>query len=264
MKTNIHSQLIDYLEGTLPSTEVEAVENQLAQSPELRRELQELEILLQTMEEVPTEKPSANLYRHFHQLLAAEQRPTLKTLHRNDNEIRTITFHKIQYYAAAALILLAIGLGFGTLWYKNMQQQQQIEALVNEMQKTNTALVLNMLREESASQRIKAVNTAVEEKVANPKVIKALIHTLHADENVNVRMKAAEGLAEFAQEQEVIEALTEALKMEKSPEVQITLIDILTNLKAREAKEEFQKLLKKENVMEVVKTKAAYGMEVLM
>lgn len=262
MKTDIHSELIDYLEGTLSQAEVATLELELAQSPELRRKLKELEILLQTMEEVPMEQPSQNLYRHFHKMLETEQKPVLKTLHPTSS--RAITLQNIKRYAAAAVIILAIGLGFGTLWYKNVAQQKQINALVEEIENTNKLLILNMLREESASQRIKAVNTAVEEKVADPQVIEALIHTLHADENVNVRMKAAEGLAEFAQEQEVIEALTEALKMEKSPEVQITLIDILTNLKAREAKEEFQKLLKKENVMEVVKTKAAYGMEVLM
>lgn len=262
MKTNIHTKLIDYLEGTLSKTEVAALESDLVQSPELRRALNELEILLQTMHEVPLEQPSANLYRNFHQRLETEQTPILKTLHPISN--RVITLQKIKRYAAAAIIILTVGLGFGTLWYKNMKQQKQIDALVAEVQHTNKTLVLNLLREESASQRIKAVNTAVEEEVVDPQVIAALIHTLHADENVNVRMKAAEGLAQFSREPEVLDALTEALRMEKSPEVQITLIDILTNLKAYKAKDEFKKLLKKKDVMEVVKTKAAYGMEVLM
>ncbi len=262
MKTDIYSQLIDYLEGTLPKTEVATLENELAQSPELRRELKELELLLQTMEEVPLEQPSGNLYRNFYQMLEAQQAPVLKPL--KGKAARVVQLQKLQRFAAAAIILLAVGLGFGMLWYKNLNQQQQIDALVSEIQSTNKALVLNMLREQSASQRIKAVNTAMEGEVIDPQVIEALIHTLHADDNVNVRMKAAEGLAQFAQEPEVVDALTQALKMEKSPEVQITLIDILTHLKAHKAKEEFKKLLKKKDVMEVVKTKAAYGMEVLM
>jgi len=264
MKTDIHSQLVDYLEGTLSKNEVAALESQLAQSPELRRELRELEILLQTMDEVPMEQPSPHLYRNFHQMLEAEQSPVLKSLHPNYNNSRVITLRKIQYYAAAAIILLAIGLGFGTLWYQNMQQQNQIKMLVAEMQNANTTLVLSMLREESASQRIKAVNTAVEQEVADPQVIEALAHTSQFDDNVNVRMKAAEGLAQFTPNQSVIKALTTALKTEKSPEVQITLIDILTHLKAREAKDEFKNLLKDKDVMEVVKNKAAHGMEVLM
>lgn len=264
MKPDKTTQLIDYLEGTLPKTEVAALESELAQSPELRRELHELEILLQTMEEVPMEQPSNNLYRNFHQMLEAEQRPVLKTLHTNHNKGRIITLRKIPYYAAAAMILLAIGLGFGTLWYKNMQLQKQIEILGADIQNANTTLVLNMLREASASQRIKAVNTALEQDVTDPQVIDALIQTLYFDDNVNVRMKAAEGLAQFGRQPQVVKALTKALKTEKSPEVQITLIDMLTHLKAREAKDEFQNLLKQKGVMEVVKNKAAYGMEVLM
>lgn len=262
MKTDINSQLIEYLEGTLSVEDVKLMEQQLAQSPDLRRALNELEILLQTMNEVPLEQPSSNLYRNFHQMLEAEQKPILKTLHPTSS--RVITLQKIQRYAAAAVIILAIGLGFGTLWYKNVAQQKQINALVAEVENTNKLLILKMLREESASQRIKAVNTAVEEEVADPQVIEALIHTLHADENVNVRMKAAEGLAQFSRKPTVVNALIEAFKMEKSPEVQITLIDILTNLKAYKAKEEFKNLLKKKGVMEVVKNKAAHGMEVLM
>lgn len=264
MKTDIHSQLIEYLEGTLPNAAVRELESTIAQSPELRRELKELEVLLQTMDDVPLEQPSSNLYRNFHQILEKEQRPVLKKLHKNHHSSSVITFHKIQRYAAAAVILLAVGLGFGTLWYKNLTQQKQIDALVAEIQNTNKALVLNMLREESASQRIKAVNTAVEEEIADPQVIEALIHTLYYDENVNVRTKAAEGLAQFAGERSVINALTKALKTEKSPEVQITLIDLLTHLKARGASDTFKNLLKKKDVMDVVKNKAAYGMEVLM
>ncbi len=262
MKPDKTSQLIEYLEGTLAKEKVTSLKLELANSPELRRELKELEILLHTMDTVEMEQPSGNLYRNFHQLLEKEQRPILKAL--KPEPTRTIKLQNIQRYAAAAIILLALGLGFGTLWCKNLNQQKQIDALVTEIQHSNKTLVLNLLREESASQRIKAVNTAVEEEIADPQVIEALVHTLYFDENVNVRTKAAEGLAQFARERTVINALTKALKKEKSPEVQITLIDILTNLKAHQAKDTFKKLLKDKNVMEIVKNKAAYGVEVLL
>jgi intracellular sulfur oxidation DsrE/DsrF family protein len=257
MKKDIHSQLIAYLEGSLLADEVQTIEQQLANSPELRREFEELKMLLQTLDAVPMEQPSPRLRQNFDQFLQNEPRPTVKV-------IRPLAFHHLKRYAAAAVIVLAVGLGFATLFYKNVQQQQQINALVAEVQHTNKLLILKMLQEESASQRIKAVNTAVEEAVAHPQVIRALIHTLHTDENVNVRMKAAEGLAQFARRPEVVDALTEALRQEKSPEVQITLIDILTNLKAYKAKDEFKKLLQQKDVMKVVKEKAAAGVEILM
>lgn len=262
MKPDKTAQLIDYLEGTLVKEKATLLKLELANSPELRRELKELEILLQTMNDITFDQPSGNLYRNFHQLLEKEQVPILKVI--NKNPTRIIKLQNIQRYAAAAVILLAIGLGFGTLWYKNLNQQKQIDALVTEIQHTNKTLILNLLREESASQRIKAVNTVVEEEIADPQVIEALVHTLYFDENVNVRTKAAEGLAQFARERTVINALTKALKTEKSPEVQITLIDILINLKARGATDTFKKLLESKNIMEIVKNKAAYGVEVLM
>lgn len=262
MKPDINSQLIDYLEGTLSDVESKALEAELAQSPELRRELQELEILLGLMDDVPLQQPSRHLSQHFRRFLAEEEREA--KIMPPQKSARIFTLYRIEWSVAAAIVLLAVGIGFGSLWMRNQQQQDQINRLVAETENTRKMLILSMLQEQSASQRIKALNTAVEEQSADPQVIEALIQTLLVDDNVNVRMKAAEALGQFPRERQAITALTKALRTENSPEVQITLIDILTNLKAKEAIDEFKTLMKKEDLLEVVKTKAAYGVEILM
>lgn len=262
MKPDITDQLIEYLEGTLPEAEARDVERQLADSEELRQELRDLEILLNTMDTVKMEHPSNQLSQQFRQFLAQEEQKVTKT--KPEPSARVITLRRIEWSIAAAIALLAVGVAFGTLWQKNVRQQQQIDQLVAETENTRKMLILSMLQEQSASQRIKAMNTAVEERATHPQVIEALIQTLLVDDNVNVRMKAAEALGQFGQQKEVITALTKALRTEESPEVQITLIDVLTSLRAKEAMDEFKTLMKKDDLLDVVKNKAAYGVEILM
>lgn len=262
MKMDTHSQLIEYLEGTLTEVEAKEVERQLVNSEELRRELRELEILFDTLDSVEMERPSERLSQQFRQFLAKEEQKAAKV--KPEQSARVFTLRRIEWSVAAAIALLALGVAFGTLWQKNMRQQQQIDRLLAETEDTRNMLILSMLQEQSASQRIKAMNTAVQERATDPQVIEALIQTLFVDDNVNVRMKAAEALGQFGQQKEVVTALTKALRTEESPEVQITLIDVLTNMKAKEAMDEFKTLMKKDDLLDVVKNKAAYGVEILM
>ena len=92
----------------------------------------------------------------------------------------------------------------------------------------------------------------------------AFIHTLMTDRNVNVQMKAAEALAKYGKNDYINASLIQALKTQTSPEVQITLIDILVELEAKNAIGELHNILKKREVLDIVKTKAAYGLKVLL
>lgn len=260
MKPNMTDQLIDYLEGNLTDAEIQQVELELSKSDALRREMEELRQLFQAMDEVPIEQPSEQLSRQFYQFLQLEATKQKEP----KREARIFTLPQPMWLVAAAVALLTIGVCFGVLWQTNSRQQEQINSLVAEIETTRNAMILSMLQEQSASQRIKAVNTAVEQRSANPQVVNALIQTLLQDDNVNVRMKAAEALAFFAHEQQVVTALIQALQTENSPEVQIALIDVLTNLKAPEALDEFKNLMENDALLDVVKNKAAHGVEILL
>lgn len=262
MKPDTTDRLIDYLTGQLPEAEAEALEHQLAGSEELRRELQELETLLGAMNKVPMQQPGERLAHNFRQFLDEEARSARQV--KPDKTVRIFSLRRIEWSVAAAIALLAIGIGFGSLWQRNQQQQQQINTLAAEMETTRKMLILSMLQEQSASRRIQALNTAAEERDADPQVIDALIHTMLVDDNINVRMKAAEALGQFANDRRVVLALAGALRNETSPEIQITLIDLLTGLKAKEAVDEFKTLMKKDDLLDVVRNKAAYGVEVML
>lgn len=259
MREEISALLIEYLEGGLLPQERRDLEARLAGDPNLRRELESLRLVMDTLDATPKEAPSPQLRKRFEAMLAAEMKEAAAPAPSG------LRIYRWEWAAAAAIALLVIGGGLGVLWQKNLRQQQQIDALVAEVVNTRKMMVLSMLQEPSASQRIKAVNTVRQEPASiDNQVIFALVNTLNTDDNVNVRVKAAEALLNFVDHPGVVGALAESLSRQDSPEVQIALIDLLVAARATEAVPGFQEILKRDDVMEVVKNKAASGIGQLM
>lgn len=267
MNSDKTSKLIDYLDGVLEGEALQAIESELASSPSLRQELEELKQVLVETQELPMEQPGVMQRSRFYDFLEKEIEKEKKS---PDIYFSRFRIKREEWMVAAAVALLLIGLGFGSLWHRNQMQQQQIEHLQAELQSAKQMMMLAMLQNASASDRLQALNrvqASLHENVSprvNQEILDALVHTMNYDENLNVQIKAAESLAEFSQDQSVITALIESLKLQESPEIQIILIDILTEVGAKEAALEFQNLLSGENTHEVVRQKAAYGIEILL
>lgn len=255
--------LMEYLDGTLSEDARQELEFQLKQDAELRQELATLKAVLTQMEQLPEEQPSVELDQRFNQYLLGEQSRLKSPNWRG----RIFSFHalpRIELQAAAAIALLLVGLGFGWFWRVNQRQQAEIVALRDEMHSTQKMLVLSMLEQPSASERIQAVNVLEEQKHADPEVLKALIHTLTFDDMVNVRMKAAQALSTFADEPAARKALINSLSSESSPEVQITIIELLVELGDKRALPTLRSVSEDEKKMDFVRQQAASGVERLL
>ena len=255
--------LMEYLEGTLSPEARQELEIQLAQDAELRKSLEELQMVWTQMEQLPEQQPSAALDQGFNDFLRAENSKVQSPNWRG----RVFSFHalpRIELQAAAAVALVLVGLGFGWFWRTNQRQQAEIMALRNEMHSTQKMLVLAMLDEPSASDRIQAVNVLEQEQKADPEVIKALIHTLNFDDMVNVRMKAAQALSTFNEDQMARKALISSLSTEQSPEVQITIIEILVALGDKRAVPTLRSVSEDHKQMDFVRQQAADGVERLL
>jgi anti-sigma-K factor RskA len=248
-------KLVAYLLGELSPAEAAELEQKIDANPDLQQELQDLKLVLglyDQQEEVDTSPYQRDRFYEFLELEAGHQNRTSSTGSRNS------------WWVAAAVAILAIGLGFGVIWTDHNRQQEQILSLSREVVETRKLLLLAMMDEASASERIQAMNVSMREVEPDERVVKALIDRLHNDENVNVRLKAAESLSRFMRYPGVSEAAIQALELEDSPEIQITLIESLTNAVRKEAVPSFRRLLKREDVPEVVRDVAALGLETMI
>jgi len=254
--------LLEYLDGTLASAERQQLEARLAQDADLRQTLEELQQVWQQLGQLPEQIPSASLDSRFDALLQTEKR-RLQTPSWLKKVRQISALSKIEWQVAAGFALLIIGIGFGWFYRVNQLQQAEIIALHKEMRNTQKMLVLAMLEEPSASDRIQAVNVLEQEK-SDPQVVKALINTLNFDDMINVRMKAAQALGSFGDDPMARKALISSLATQDSPEVQMTIIEILVALRDKQAVPSLRSMSQNQELMDFVRKEAAAGLNVLL
>lgn len=118
---------------------------------------------------------------------------------------------------------------------KQPNVMNEIGTLKKEIQETKDLLILSMLKKESPSERIQAVNYSYDLQQPDEQVLKALIYTLDYDRNVNVRIAAADAIGRFGSNANVRDALVKSLLKQQEPTLQISIIDILTKFNERRA-----------------------------
>lgn len=189
MKENIEDKILDYFEGRLDQVSQAQLLEEADKDPQAKRIFEDYKSLYQGLSELPVENPSPQLKQNFRIWLQGEQ----------GTQIRSRLIPKINWQWAAAIALFVIGGSYGLLWKSYHGQNQQIQYLANEVQETRKMLALSKLEQNSASQRIKAMHELPSQaSIIDPEIIEAVAHTLLTDENVNVRITAAEALGVFS------------------------------------------------------------------
>lgn len=120
-----------------------------------------------------------------------------------------------------------------------------------------------MYQNASAGERLSAVNLVSQKPLADDEldqqIIDILVYTMNNDKSVNVRMAAADALFRFRSDSRIQKALIHSIVRQKEPLMQITLIDMLVEMKAREALNEMKKMLMDSNTRDIVKERLETG-----
>jgi hypothetical protein len=263
---DVQQLLIDYIDNAIDAELKETLDQHLSACENCRNELNELQTLLQLMESgADMEKPDENLHRNFSTMLNQE----IKNTQNNDSkpEGRKVSrFTRELLKVAAAVAIFAIGILIGTQIKSSVKNAQtdQLTKLTKEVKEMKEALMFTMLDEESASQRIKAVNYADEISNPNSNIINALIKTLNTDKNVNVRLAAAYSLQKFTNSQFVMDSLIASLAKQQEPIIQVVLINILTEKKEVKAIKPMQEIISNQNTIKEVKDIAQKCIKTMM
>jgi anti-sigma-K factor RskA len=253
--TDIESLLIDYLEGSLSEEEKSLIEQHIHDCAGCRTALAQSKMLLGMIGDIPKETPPESLKNSFEAMLKAEQSATAVS-----KPARVVSFPwKSIAKVAAAAALVITGSLYGT-YQANKKTEQRVSHLEEQYQEMEKERMLAMLDNRSASKRIQAVSYSEEMETPDEKVLQAIINRLHHDENVNVRLAAAEALWKFKDEELVKQALIHALDLETSPDVQIAIIEFLIGAREKRAVKPMQKLLNEPAVPGFVKEQVRHGL----
>lgn len=250
-KEKLEALLIDYIDGKLGEADTELVEREMAASEEARKLHAELSEVIVAMENSAKLEPSQKLMTSFSRMLSQEIA--------SSKETKTIIFTPAFYRVAAAVALLIIGGGAGFLISKYQRQQDQLAEVAREMEKTKLMVMSMIGDDQSASQRIQAVNVAMTIVKADDEVVKALVKAMNEDPNTNVRLAALEALSKFYTDKQVRKELISALGKQKDPIVQIALIQLLVKMKEKNVVNDLKNIIDDEHSIKPVKDEAYSG-----
>lgn len=250
-REKLESMIIDYIDGKLNTIDRQSVERQLMQNADAYRVYEQLKEVIGLMDRSEQLIPSSNLGKNFQKALAEEAKPK-----------KVVLMHTAWYRAAAAVALLIVGGGIGYFISTQMTREKEMLALKKEMEITRQLVLSQLSDDQSASMRLTGVKAAYESVAGNKPddaIVDALIVTMNGDDNSNVRLAAIEALSHFVHEPKVKSALIGSLTSQTDPIVQITLIQLMVQLKELEAIKSLQQIIDREESLPAVKDEAHAG-----
>ena len=115
-------------------------------------------------------------------------------------------------------------------------------------------MTISLLQQDSASERLRGVRYGSVAVVHDDDVLTALIDAVGHDDSVNVRLAAIDALRPHVSRRTVRNSMIAFLRSERSPVVQVSLVDALMEANGRETRETLEAFANDVNVDETVRT----------
>lgn len=264
--------LPDYLQSELNAEQNEVVELHLAQCGNCRDEV----AIWKKLSQLPVEQPSTELPMRFEAMLHAYQTGRSdranQTFERENrpagwsfwNWVRT-PVGAVAWSAALLIIGLFAGgrFGVGAGSGSAPSQADEVAEMHKELTGMRQLVVLSMLQQQSASERLQGVSYSQREDQLDPQVTAALLHTLRYDGSVDVRLAALSALSKHASQPQVRTGVLDALQTQQSPLVQVALIDQLLEWRSPEAAKQLRNFEQTPNLNPTVKQRAEWAVSKL-
>ena len=250
---------MDYLAGGMTPKDKNAFELFLKENSEYQKMYTELEASWDSIQKLNAPEPSSQMDDTFFSMLSEEMDKNSK---KNSERVfdTWLGWFRPQFALGALLLVLGLGLGYFLAPSEEVLPSQN-SVVDNETEAVRQKLVLTLLEQPSANQRLQGVGEA--NKIANVDeiVIKALLKTLNSDANVNVRLAAVESLTNYVDNPLVRQGLVQAIPNQESPLMQITLANLMVALQEKSSIEPFKQLLRDQELDTTVKKKIKNSIE---
>lgn len=265
----VNELLPDLLAGSANESERVEVQAHCAGCPACKDMVEGLGALWTNLGQLPDERPSEAMRPRFDAMLEAYQQgmhasgretssPSRQTSH---GWIERLWPRQPVMQFAAALACIVVGLAGGR-WL--LGGGAEIQQLQKEVHATRQLVTLSLLQQNSPSERLKGVTFGARLDPPDPEVLSALLNVLNEDPNVNVRLAAADALVLYKDQPTVRQGLVQSFRKQKSPLVQIALIDLLVQMRERDATTLLQQLSKDTKVDQAVRQRASWGLQRLL
>lgn len=248
-----------WIENELTTAERKDLEQHLEGCASCSQELQAMKELWQDMGEIKFLDPSPNLRVKFQAMLntykaGVEHRSVWDNFKENISRL----WHwrpQVALPYQAAIVIFSFAGGWLLFHQGNGDQDEKLQVLSTQVHDLKQTMMLALLENPSASERMRAVSYTSEIKHADREIIDALLTTLNNDDNVNVRLSTLDVLSHMANHPEVREGLIQSIEQQDSPLMQSAIADVMLKLQEKRSVKPFRELLKQKDLNPDIKDK---------
>ena len=199
------------------------------------------------------EEPGENVRARFYQMLEAYEEG------RRQSQAKSwwAWMRQPAFAIGLAAAMLVLGVFGGSMWHGNRGGgNDEVAALKSEVQSMRQLVALSLLQQQSASERLRGVNYSYRVQPSDMEVLSALLRTVKADSNVNVRLSAVDALRQFGDSPVARRGIAQSLDRQESPLVQVALLDLIRDLRDKDATPEVRALAAKAGIDPAVRDRA--------
>lgn len=251
---NAKERIPELADGTLPEAEAGELRRHLETCAACRAEFEELSRTLALLEALPAESPSPRLRENFNAMLRAEMAapedaPSFseRFSRRLENLWGAMAPRPLLQFSYS-LALVALGLAVGsrflapstTVAKADDATQKELAELRSKIDSMSQLVAYSVIRQEPDNARLRTVAAKLDNGTLQKGDLTQLVNMLAFDPSTNVRLSALEALYQHADKRLVREGVLASLARERSPLVQLAMIDFLTSLKDRQAAPAFE------------------------
>ncbi|NAY92753.1 HEAT repeat domain-containing protein [Muricauda sp. JGD-17] len=260
-KENFEIQVMEYLSGDMPEKNRAQFEKLLAKNENLSKEFEGLMNIWSKVENLDAPKPTAKMDESFFDALVQEvDKKTKKSFW---ILLQEMVFSAFKPQLAYGFLLVGVGLVIGYFFSPGEMpdENQKIVQVDEPLEEVRQRLVLTLLEQPSANQRLQGVGEANKIAQVDSIVVKALLQTLNNDPNVNVRLAAIESLTNYLDNPTVRQGLVQSIAHQESPILQVTLANLMVALQEKASIAPFRQLLQEKTLDTTVKKKIENSIE---
>jgi hypothetical protein len=255
-KETMQSLMIDHIDGKITGELAKYVEMHIEKHPEAKLEYEELRKVMHLM----TLSEELDVPEHGKAFFMQETQKEIRGQNRSFSE----KFFRIEapvFWKVAAVVALVVAAYFGQSW---LNKRAELDSLQSELRQTKELILISLMKQGSASERLKGIFASQEFKTVDDDIIDALVFAMNNDGNINVRIAAVDALANFSDNEKARAALIASLNNQAFPAVQLKLIDVLVTLGDKNALDPMKKISGNEENIKSVRDEAQMGIFKLM
>lgn len=221
--------LPDYVAGRVDEATAEELAGHLAGCPDCRRLVEESTALWSELGRWPDEEPGPELRSRFHDWLATEIDAESHRPARQAVPPRTAAWSRWGLVAAALLAGVALGRELPG------RNGAEIAALETQVEALTQRVAVSLLNQSSAAERLRGAAFSRDAGRYDDRIVEALLVAVRSDGNANVRLAAVDALGALLEAAPddarpgVVRDLVASVSEQRSPVVQLALVDLLAS-----------------------------------